>query len=280
MAYIELKVKFSQPEPWKDLFAAILGDAGCDSFIDGDDDCTLLAYMKEDVYDEAAVREALTHHGYDVEVSYEVSRVEEQDWNAEWESAYDPVLIADRCYIRAPFHDARPDVEFDIVIEPKMSFGTAHHETTSLMIEYLLEEDFAGRRVLDMGAGTGVLAILAHKRGAESIVAIDNDPWAYENNIENDARNHADDIEVRLGDASAIGDDRFDIIFANINRNILLNDMPAYVRALNAGGYIYFSGFYNGHDLETIRQRAASLGLAFCSFKERNQWVAARFMKA
>lgn len=279
MAFIEIKVSFSQPEPWKDVFAAVLGDVGCDSFMDGDNENTLLAYMKDELYDEAAVKDALTNHGYDVLLSYEVTRVEEQDWNAVWESSYEPVLIADKCYIRAPFHEPRTDVPYEIIIEPKMSFGTAHHETTSLIIEYLLEEDFSGKRVLDMGSGTGVLAILTHKRGAASIVAIDNDPWAYENNIENNGRNNTEDIVVRLGDATAIGDDRFDVVIANINRNILLNDMPFYTKAMNDGACIYFSGFYNGHDLDAIKERAASLGLTFHSFKERNNWVAARFVK-
>lgn len=279
MAYIEIKVKFSQPEPWKDVFAAVLGDVGCDSFMDGETEDILLAYIKDTAYNAAAVEEALTQHGYDVQLSYEISTVEEQDWNAVWESSYEPVLVAEKCYIRAPFHEPRTDVPYEIIIEPKMSFGTAHHETTALMIEYLLAEDFTGKRVLDMGSGTGVLAILAHKRGASSIVAIDNDPWAYENNIENNVRNHTEDITVKLGDALAIGDDHFDVIIANINRNILLNDMHHYVKSLNAGGCIYFSGFYEGHDLETIKERALSLGLTFHSYKSRNQWACARFVK-
>ena len=279
MAYLEIKVRFSQPDPWKDLFAALLGDAGCDSFMDGDEENILLAYIKESDYNEAAIADVLTQHGYDVELTYEISKVEEKDWNAVWEADYEPVLIADQCYIRAPFHDPRPDVAYDIVIEPKMSFGTAHHETTALMIEYLLTEDLQGKRVLDMGAGTGVLAILAHQRGAAAITAIDNDPWAYENNLENNTRNGISDMTVKLGDALAIGDDRFDVIIANINRNILLNDMHHYAKALDAGGCIFFSGFYEGRDLDLIKEKAASLGLTFASYKERNHWVAAKFVK-
>ena len=279
MAYLEIKVRFSQPEPWKDLFASMLGDAGCDSFMDGEDENTLLAYIKEDDYNEATIAEVLTQHGYDVEVSYEVSKTEEKDWNAVWEADYEPVLIAGQCYIRAPFHEPLPDVTYDIVIEPKMSFGTAHHETTALMIEYLLTEDIQGKRVLDMGAGTGVLAILTHQRGAAAVTAIDNDPWAYENNLENNIRNHISDMTVKLGDALSIGDDTFDLIIANINRNILLNDMHHYAKALNAGGSIFFSGFYEGHDLDMIKEKAESLGLAFHSCKVRNHWVSAKFVK-
>lgn len=279
MAYLEIKVRFSQPEPWKDLFASLLGDAGCDSFMDGEDENTLLAYIKEDDYNEATIAEVLTQHDYDVEVSYEVSKTEEKDWNAVWEADYEPVLIADQCYIRAPFHEPLPNVTYDIVIEPKMSFGTAHHETTALMIEYLLTEEIQGKRVLDMGAGTGVLAILTHQRGAAAVTAIDNDPWAYENNLENNIRNHISDMTVKLGDALSIGDDTFDLIIANINRNILLNDMHHYAKALNASGCIFFSGFYEGHDLDMIKEKAESLGLTFHSCKVRNHWVAAKFVK-
>lgn len=279
MAYIEIKMSFPQAEPWKDIFTALLGDAGCDSFMDDEDENTLLAYVKKELYDKEAFDDVLLRHGLDVDFSYEISDVEEQDWNAVWESSYDPVLIADKCYIRAPFHEHRDDVPYEIIIEPKMSFGTAHHETTSLIIEYILEEDFQGKSLLDMGAGTGILAILAHIRGAHPVTAIDNDPWAHENNIENNARNNISDITVKLGDALSIGDDHFDIIIANINRNILVNDMAHYVKALNPGGEIFFSGFYQGHDLEIIKEKAVSLGLSFHSFKEKNNWVAAKFIR-
>lgn len=278
MAYIEIKMSFQQAEPWKDIFTAMLGDAGCDSFMDGDTENVLLAYVKEEMYDKEAFDEVLVNHGLDVQFTYEISKVVEQDWNAVWEASYEPVLLCDRCYIRAPFHAPRTDVEYEIIIEPKMSFGTAHHETTSLMIEYILEEDFRGKSLLDMGSGTGVLAILAHKRGAAPVTAIDNDKWAYENNIENNARNQAEAITVKWGDASAIEGEHFDIIIANINRNILLNDMPAYVKSLNKGGKIFFSGFYQGQDLEIIKERATSLGLTFASYKEKNNWVAAQFI--
>ncbi|MBO4645717.1 MAG: 50S ribosomal protein L11 methyltransferase [Bacteroidales bacterium] len=279
MAYLEIKLTLPSPEPWKDIFTAMLGDAGCDSFMDGEEENVLLAYIKEELYDGDLLRDTLENHGLDVTVQYTVTRVEEQDWNAVWESNYEPVLLCGQCYIRAPFHAPRTDVKYEIVIEPKMSFGTAHHETTSLMIEYILEEDFHGKSLLDMGSGTGVLSILARLRGAAPVTAIDNDRWAYENNIENNARNHTEDITVRLGDATAIGEDRFDIIFANINRNILLNDMPRYAQALRPGGSIFFSGFYQGHDLEAIREKAASFGLTFISYKEKNNWVAAKFSK-
>ena len=279
MAYIEIKLTLEQAEPWKDVFTSLLADAGCDSFMDGESENVLLAYIKEDLYDSEEIKKLLQDHGFDTEVTYTVNRIEEQDWNAVWEASYEPVTIAGRCHIRAPFHKPCPETEYEIIIEPKMSFGTAHHETTSLMIEYLLEEDFTGKSVLDMGSGTGVLAILARKRGANPVVAIDNDPWAYENNIENNARNGITDIIVKLGNAHAIGDQVFDVIIANINRNILLNDMHLYAKSMHAGSTIFFSGFYQGNDLNIIKEKAASLGLEFISNKIRNEWTAAKFYK-
>ena len=279
MAFIEIKLTLAQAEPWKDVFTSLLADAGCDSFMDGESDNILLAYIKEELYDAATIEQLLQNHGFDIDVKYEISRIEEQDWNAVWEASYEPVTIAGRCHIRAPFHEPKPDVEYEIIIEPKMSFGTAHHETTSLMIEYILEEDFNGKSVLDMGSGTGVLALLARKRGASPVVAIDNDPWAYENNLENNARNCIDDITVKLGDATAIGEQVFDVIIANINRNILLNDMHLYAKSMHTGSCIFFSGFYQGNDLNIIKEKAASLGLEFVSNKVRNEWTAAKFCK-
>ncbi len=279
MAYIEIKVVFSESEPWKDLFTSLLGDAGCDSFMDGDDENTLLCYIKKNIYDESVIRDILQNHSYNVTIQYTTQQIEEQNWNAVWESNFTPVLIAEQCYVRAPFHAPRPDAKYEILIEPKMSFGTAHHETTSLMIEYLLEEPLNGKSVLDMGAGTGILAILAHKKGATPITAIDNDEWAYHNNIENNERNNTTDIIVKLGDALSIGDAQFEVIIANINRNILLNDMPYYTKSLKPNGTIFFSGFYEGHDLDAIKEKAQSLGLTFHSYKVKNRWVAAKFIQ-
>lgn len=279
MAYIEIKVVFSESEPWKDLFTSLLGDAGCDSFMDGDDENTLLCYIKKNIYDESVICDILQNHSYNVTIQYTTQQIEEQNWNAVWESNFTPVLIAEQCYVRAPFHAPRPDAKYEILIEPKMSFGTAHHETTSLMIEYLLEEPLDGKSVLDMGAGTGILAILAHKKGATPITAIDNDEWAYHNNIENNERNNTTDIIVKLGDALSIGDAQFEVIIANINRNILLNDMPYYTKSLKPNGTIFFSGFYEGHDLDAIKEKAQSLGLTFHSYKVKNRWVAAKFIQ-
>ena len=279
MDYLEIKLVFSDPEPWKEVFTSLLANAGCDSFIDGEDENTLLAYIPKDLFQEEEIKDILDHHEFDVKITYLIQAIETQNWNAIWESNYEPVLIANRCYIRAPFHERMKDVDFEIVIEPKMSFGTAHHETTSLMIEYILDEDLAYKRVLDMGAGTGILAILAFMKGAFPVTAIDNDEWAYLNNIENNSRNNAEPIIVKLGDAKDIEGDSYEVIIANINRNILLADLPAYYETLTPNGIIFLSGFYVIEDLEKIREKCESLGLKYVSHKEKNRWCSAKFVK-
>lgn len=279
MDYLEIKLVFSNPEPWKEVFTSLLANAGCDSFIDGEDDNTLLAYIPKDLYHKEEIKDILDHHEFDVSIAYIIQEIETQNWNAIWESNYEPVLIANRCYIRAPFHERMRDVDFEIEIEPKMSFGTAHHETTSLMIEYLLDEDLANKRVLDMGAGTGILALLAFMKGAFPVTAIDNDEWAYLNNIENNSRNNAEPIIVKLGDAKDIKGDSYEVIIANINRNILLADLPAYCETLTPNGIIFLSGFYVIDDLEKIREKCESLGLQYVSHKEKNRWCSAKFIK-
>ena len=280
MNYIEIKLAFDQAEPWKDIFTTLLADAGCESFADGETEQELLAYMQEPFFDEKQMHQLLTEHDFDVKIDYAFAKIEDQDWNAVWESNYAPVTIAGRCHIRAPFHEPQPEIEHEIIIEPKMSFGTAHHETTSLMIEFLLEEEVAGKSLLDMGSGTGILAILAHRQGATPVVAIDNDEWAYRNNIENNTKNSISDMQVILGDASAIPDAQFDIILANINRNILLNDIPKYAASLKGKGLLFLSGFYAEPDLEILVAKCKEENLQLTSHKEKNRWVAAKFIKA
>lgn len=267
-------------DPWKEIFTSMMGDIGCDSFMDGEKEETLLCYIPAHDYDEASVKEVVENHGFpDVHVSYSVQEMPDINWNAEWEANYQPVLIADRCYIRAPFHPARTDVDYEIVIEPKMSFGTAHHATTAQMIQYVLETEMQGKKVLDMGAGTGVLAILAKMRGATEVTAIDNDEWAYRNGLENVAHNDCADIKVLLGDASLLGNETYDIILANINRNILLQDIPTYVRCLQPGGLLFMSGFYEEPDLAIIRECCEEHHLRYDSHKVQDRWVAVQFSK-
>jgi len=278
MKYYEITVTFSEVFPWKEIFVSLLADLGFESFADGETDEVLLAYIDENHYDAEKVQSFFEQHKSNTDFHYLIQEIEQQNWNALWESNYEPVLIADKCFIRAPFHEPNPEAEYEIVIEPKMSFGTAHHETTSLMIEFLLEEELLNKCVLDMGAGTGILAILAHLRGAAPVTAIDNDEWAYLNNIENNARNNAETIQVKLGDASLLSEnEKYDIIIANINRNILLNDLPIYVKSLHNNSVIFLSGFYTGEDLEMITQKCNNLGLQLVSTKEKNKWCAAKF---
>ena len=281
MQYLEIKLTITPSDPWKDIFTSMMADVGCDSFMDGDNDNELFCYIPAKDYDAAAVREVAENHGYsDVQVTWAVQEMPDKDWNAEWEANYTPVTIADRCYVRAPFHPARPDAEFEIIIEPKMSFGTAKHATTYQMAEYVLETDVKGKALLDMGAGTGVLAILAHMRGAAPVTAIDNDEWAYRNGLENVEHNHCPEVKVLLGDASILGAEKYDIILANINRNILLNDIPTYVGCLNEQGLLFMSGFYDGKDLEAIKQCCLENGMKYVSHKVKDQWVSAKFCKA
>jgi len=279
MNYYEISITFSEVYPWKEIFVSLLADLGCESFADGETEDVLLAYISENNYVQEKLKAFFESNNSETDFSYSIQEIAQQNWNAVWESNYEPVMIADRCFIRAPFHEPNPKAEYEIVIEPKMSFGTAHHETTSLMIEFLLEEELRGKSVLDMGAGTGILAILSHLRGASPITAIDNDEWAYLNNIENNARNNTETIQVKLGDASLLTEiEKYDVIIANINRNILLNDLPIYVKTLNKTGVIFLSGFYTGEDLEMITQKCNELGLQLVGVKEKNRWCAVKML--
>ena len=258
-----------------DMLTTMLGEMGFDSFMD--DAMGLKAYCSEEYCDDQAIENLLSDAAFfDVHL-LKVEEMPDKDWNELWEASYQPVVVNERCRVRAPFHDPDLSFAFDLVIEPKMSFGTANHETTAQIIQLMLETDFKGKDVLDMGSGTAVLAILAKKLGAAKTVAIDNDEWAYRNAFTNIALNGISDIEIVLGDASAI-QGCFDVVLANINRNILLRDMQHYVAAMRPNAHIFFSGFYT-EDLESIKAEAERLGLRYCRHLSRNNWVAAEFCK-
>ncbi len=275
MEYIEIKCRIQPVDIGSEILTALLAEIGCDSFMDWEEG--LLAYIPADQFSEEKLKAISLPADSGIQWNYEVGKWEDQDWNAVWESNYEPVWIDGRCYIHAPFHPEEK-AEFDILIEPKMSFGTAHHETTAQMLSLLMRTDCEGKNVLDMGSGTGVLAILAHKKGARGIYAIDNDEWAYANAVENCENNHAP-IRCILGDASSIPEQAFDIILANINRNILMQDMPAYVAHLNESGLLFISGFYIGDDLQSLKEKAEQLGMEFVENTEKNRWAAALFVK-
>ena len=258
-----------------DMLVSMLAEIGFDSFMD--DSMGLKAYCSAENSNDEAVESLLADPAFfDVHL-LKVEEMPDKDWNELWEASYQPVVVNERCRVRAPFHEPDPNFEFDLVIEPKMSFGTANHETTSQIISLMLETDFQGKQVLDMGSGTAVLAILAKKLGAAHTVAIDNDEWAYRNAFTNCELNGIGDIEIILGDALSIKG-KFDIVLANINRNILLRDMHCYVAAMNPEAHIFFSGFYT-EDLGSIKAEAERLGLRYCRHLSRNNWVAAEFCK-
>ncbi|NCP91174.1 MAG: 50S ribosomal protein L11 methyltransferase, partial [Flavobacteriales bacterium] len=197
-------------------------------------------------------------------------------WNEAWEKNFNPIVVDNLCSVRAPFHE-KPNTAYDIIIEPKMSFGTGHHETTHMMIQHILKNDFANKSVLDMGCGTAVLAILAEKKGAKPIDAIDYDNWCYLNSLENVERNHCKHITVIEGDARVLKSKKYDVIIANINRNILLQDMQTYVSCLNAHGMLFLSGFYND-DIPLIQEACEKQMLKLAEILERNHWVSLKFL--
>ena len=258
-----------------DMLTTMLAEIGFDSFMD--EEHALKAYCSAECRDDLAVESLLTEPSFFGIQLLNVEEMPDKDWNELWEASYQPVVVNERCRVRAPFHEPDPSFEFDLVIEPKMSFGTANHETTAQIIQLMLETDFKGKEVLDMGSGTAVLAILAKKLGSARTVAIDNDEWAYRNAFTNIELNGISDIEIVLGDALSINGS-FDVVLANINRNILLRDMHYYVEAMRPNAHIFFSGFYT-EDLPNIREEAERLGLHYCRHLSRNNWVAAEFCK-
>jgi ribosomal protein L11 methyltransferase len=272
MDYIELSCVPCTGQHTSEFLIARLAEIGFESF--SEDEKIINAYIPAANFTKDVEEQLSKPELKELLSSYHAKLIADQNWNAVWESEYEPVNIAENCRVRAPFHEKRGDIEFDIVIEPKMSFGTAHHETTRLMMKFLLELDLAGKSVLDMGSGTGVLAILACMKGAGLVTAIDNDSWAYNNAVENVGNNKPGEIQVLLGDSVLLNDRHFDVILANINRNILLNDIPVYAKCLLAEGFLVLSGFYED-DLPSITFKASECGLSFISSKIDNRWTAA-----
>lgn len=275
MRYYEFLFKY---EPYNeivsDVLMSVLGEVGFESFVEEDE--IMKAYIQVDLYNEEELKMTLSDFPIEVEsIEFTYTEAENKDWNEEWEkNFFQPIIIGDQCAIHSSFHEGIPPVKYDIVINPQMSFGTGHHETTSLIINELLEAELSNLSVLDMGCGTSILAILARKRGATPITAIDIDDWCVENSKDNCVLNNITDIDIHLGDANLIAklNRSYDFIIANINRNILLNDMVHYIDALNAGGKLLMSGFYT-EDVPMLREKAESLGLKFCHTHSRNNWA-------
>lgn len=270
-----IEVTLSVNADFADILTAELGELGFDAFVETETGFS--AYIDEDKYSEQELEETLGRYRDFAELSYTVQKIERQNWNEEWERNFEPLFIGEQVSVRASFHPKPAAAKYDIVINPKMSFGTGHHETTTLMIENQLTLDHQGKRVLDMGCGTGILAIMAGELGAADIVAVEIEDWTVENARENAELNGYGSIDVRLGGAETInGEKAFDIILANINRNVLLEDMPAYNAVLQPDGWLLLSGFYT-EDLPMIRQRCEELGLSYQSHREKNNWVSAVF---
>lgn len=275
MNYLEFFFKIEPKQPATEILIAELNEIGFESFVEVEEG--LKAYIQENEYQEKPLKALSILNQSEFKITYDQKIIADQNWNAKWESEYEPVIVNDRCYIRAPFHPTRSDVEFEIEIEPQMSFGTAHHETTYQMIQLLMDEDLKGLSVLDMGCGTAVLAILAALKDARTIDAIDNDEWAYNNACENVKKNHFPNIKVLQGDVSLLQDQSYEIIIANINKNILLRDMGFYKNVLAKDGKIFFSGFYE-KDLIDIQEKAEKLSLKYSHHVVKNNWVAAVFL--
>ena len=279
MKYIEVTFTVTpMNETACDIVAALMAELGFESFVAFDNGT--IGYVPISLYDEKSVAEVLSDFPMpDTAVVFTSREMEDKNWNEEWEkNFFEPIVVDNRCVIHSTFHKDYPEALYDIIINPQMAFGTGHHQTTRLIISYLLDINLEGKIVLDMGCGTSILAILASMRGAKALTAIDIDEWCVHNSIDNFALNHIDNIKVFQGDASSlVSEGPFDIIIANINRNILLADMQYYVARMNEGAEIYFSGFYES-DLPMIQAEAERLGLRYLSHRVEKEWTAAQFV--
>lgn len=279
MNYIEVKFACTpNNEVVNSVLSATIAEIGFESFIESEEGTK--AYIQKDIFDEDQLRDILSDFPIEAEITYSIEVIEDRNWNEEWEKHYfQPLIIDNRCIIQSTFHKAPTTYEYNIFIDPKMAFGTGHHQTTELMIREILKEDFTGKSVLDMGTGTAILAILASMRGANPIMAIDIDQWAYDNAIENLNLNNIDNISVKIGGAELLDTtETYDIVLANINRNILLNDIHTYASVLNQGGTLYMSGFYV-EDIQVISDECNKNGLAFCHNTSKDNWTAVRYVK-
>lgn len=278
MNYIQVNFSFTAIEEYQqDLLIAELGDIGFNTF--EETAAGFIAFIDFPAYSKDQLKKVLEQFEGEFQCSYEVAEIVGKNWNEEWEKNFEPLIISDQCYVRATFHEPQPQYPYEIVIDPKMAFGTGHHQTTTMMIQYLLDTDVEGKTLLDMGCGTAILAILAAKKGASGLVAIDNDEVCYLSAIENSALNNIGNIEALCGGKEVIPDQTFDVILANINRNILLDQIPSYNDVLKPGGSIFFSGFYESPDLDMIKQACAPFGIRYVNHKKTGEWVAAYFKK-
>lgn len=258
-----------------EILIAQLGEKAFESFIETE--TGISAFVQKDLWSADILDDIYILTSPEFTITHTFEEIEQVNWNEEWEKNFEPIDVDGKCHVRAPFHP-KTDAEFDIIIEPKMSFGTGHHETTHMMIQHLLETNVENLKTLDMGCGTAILAILAEMKGAKPIDAIDIDNWCYLNSIENAERNNCKEITVYEGEASLLEGKNYDLIIANINRNILLNDMKAYTNCLNLNGILLLSGFYT-EDIPAIDASCIENGLTYVKKFERNNWVSLKYTK-
>lgn len=272
--YINFKRDITEEEA--EIVMALLGQTEFESFTT--EAFGVKAYIQTKLIETEAIESILFSIKHLYEFELEVKALEDQNWNEKWEKDYEPVFVNEQCVIRAPFHQINPSPEFDIIVEPKMAFGTGHHETTFLVSDFLFSEKIRNKTICDAGTGSGVLSIIASKLGAKSIFAYDIDEWSYKNTMENIKINKVKGVEVKQGKVDLIKGKIFDTILANINRNILLNDVEAFSQSLNLKGRIIVSGFYS-QDLPIIRDTFAKNNLILDTFRSKNNWIAAIFVK-
>jgi ribosomal protein L11 methyltransferase len=278
MSYQE--VVFTQTggaEAYRDVVIAELADVGFDTFEETEEG--FKGYVPTASYNEEAIKLVLANYQVEAQFSFTNSAIKHENWNTLWESNFHPISVADQVYVRATFHQPDPHFKYEIVIDPKMAFGTGHHQTTSSVMELMLSEDFIGKKVLDMGCGTGILAILAKKMGAQTVDAIDYDPLCFESTLENTELNSLTDIQAILGGKEVIPNTSYEVILANINRNILLDQLDRYAQVLAPEGSLILSGFYEQPDLEIIKEAAHALGLRYVMHLVKQDWTAAKFIK-
>ncbi len=272
--YIAYSFQVEPLEPASEILIAELGYAGFESFVETE--TGIIAYIQKQEWNESILDDIQILKSDEFSISHTKENIEQTNWNKEWEKNFNPIMVDDLCTVRAPFHE-KPNTKYDIIIEPKMSFGTGHHETTHMMIQHILKNDFNNKSVLDIGCGTGVLAILSEMKGAKPIDAIDIDNWCYLNSLENVERNNCLNISVYEGDANLIKDRKYDIILANINRNILLNDIKTYASCLNKNGILFLSGFYK-NDIPILEEECKKYMLKLDEKLERNNWVSLKYL--
>ena len=274
--YLGYHFTIEPKEPGSEILIAELGEKPFESFIETE--TGIVAYIQKDLCFDTVLEDIYILSSSEFKITYSIEEIDQVNWNEEWEKNFEAIDVDGKCHVRAPFHE-KTNAEFDIIIEPKMSFGTGHHETTHMMIQHLLETDIEGKKTLDMGCGTAILAILAEMKGAKPIDAIDIDNWCYLNSIENAERNNCTEITVYEGDASLLKNKKYNLIIANINRNILLNDMQIYVDSLDKNGILLLSGFYN-EDIPVIEESCIKKRMVFVKKFERNNWVSLKYVKS